>query len=65
MEPPNTSHSGKHPPWGQGLKLQTQGAAAASPFDYVKAGAAVSCFENAFLSNPSSLALLLTFCDCT
>ena len=41
MEPPNIGHSQAPlaPPWSQGLKLQNQ--AAASPFDYVKAGAAV------------------------
>jgi len=42
MEPPNIGHSQAPigPPWGQGLKLQPQ--AAASPFDYVKAGAAAA-----------------------
>ena len=34
------SQAPQGPPWSQGLKLHSQ--AAASPFDYVKAGAAVS-----------------------
>ena len=42
MEPPNMGHSQapQGPPWSKGLNLHTQ--TAASPFDYVKAGAAVS-----------------------
>lgn len=52
MEPPNAGHS-QGPPWSQGLKLHSQ--AAASPFDYVKAGAAAADRAQALGLTPTRL----------